>query len=342
MKVLIALPALNEEADIGKTLRRVPRHLPRAEEVQCLVVDDGSTDRTARVASEHGAWVVRHSRNLGVGLAFRSALEEALRAGADILVTIDSDGQFDPEEVPKLIEPILANQADFVSGTRFREDGRPEGMPVVKYWGNRLITRLLRFLTKRDLTDVSCGFRAYSREALFHLNLFGRFTYTHETIFDLSFKQLRLAEVPVSVRYIPGRKSRVAGSIPRYAFNALKIIMRTARDFRPLRFFGSLGLVVFLAGVALDSWLMVFFLKTGALSPFKFVGFIGITFNVAGILIFGLALLADMLDRIRTTQERILYYHRRGLYGATKTELGTWRTQSAPNKGAVSSDPKRD
>jgi hypothetical protein len=184
-------------------------------------------------------------------------------------------------------------------------------MPLIKYWGNLLVARLLRFFAGVDLADVSCGFRAYSREALLNLNLFGKFTYTQETILDLSFKGLRIAEVPVNVQYFEGRKSRVAGSIFRYAINSGKIITRTVRDFRPLRFFGGIGLTAFLLGCLLDGGLFWYYLKTGTFSPYKVVGFTGAALNIVGILLAGLGLLADMLDRIRTNQERILYYHKK-------------------------------
>ena len=318
-KILIALPALDEEASIRDVLRRLPRALDGAGPVSWLVVDDGSADRTAAIAAEEGARVVRHARTLGVGQAFHTALEEALRRGADILVTVDADGQFDPDQIVDLIDPILTGRADFVTGTRFSTGARPEGMPIFKYWGNRLVTAFLRYVTGQDLTDVSCGFRAYSRDALFHLNLFGKFTYTQETILDLSFKGLRLTEVPASVRYFPGRESRVASSVLRYGFNALAIITRTARDFKPMRFFGWLGVAAILLGLGLDGWLFAHFLRTSSFSPYKFVGFVGVTFNVAGIVIFALALFADMLDRMRINQERLLYYQRRAFYDPSST-----------------------
>ena len=315
-RLLIALPALNEQAHIGAVLDGLAACRHDVETSSWLVIDDGSADETAAVALEHGATVIRHSRNMGVGGAFHTAVEQALLSGADILVTIDADGQFDPEQIGRLVAPILEGRAHFVSGTRFAGGRRPANMPRGKYWGNLLVTRLLRHFTNQSLTDVSCGFRAYSREALFHLNLFGKFTYTQETIMDLSFKGLRLAEVPVAVRYSAERRSRVAGSLFRYGVNALKIILRTARDFKPMRFFGALGTVVFLVGVVLDTWLWFYFLRTGGFSPYKFVGFIGVVLNIAGLLVFGMALLADMLDRMRVNQERLLYHVRRQSYGA--------------------------
>jgi glycosyltransferase involved in cell wall biosynthesis len=319
-RLVIALPALNESDNLPGVLRSLPRELPGVRDVRFVVVDDGSTDATASIARDEGASVIQHPRTLGVGKAFQTALNAALRMDADILVTMDADGQFDPGEIPDLVAPVLRGEADFVTGTRFVGASRPPNMPWVKYWGNTFVTLFLRHFTMRGLTDVSCGFRAYSREALYNLNLFGKFTYTQETILDLSFKDLRLVEVPVRVRYFPDRESRVAASVPRYGVNALKIIVRTARDFKPMRFFGVLGVLVFLLGLALDGWLLAYFLKNGSFSPYKFVGFVGVTLNVAGILVFGLALLADMLDRMRVNQERLLYYLRKAAHRRSKEE----------------------
>jgi hypothetical protein len=226
------------------------------------------------------------------------------------LVTIDADGQFDPGEIDRLVAPVLSGEAGLATGCRFGPSGRPGGMPRIKYWGNLVVAALVRYVSGSGLRDVSCGFRAYSQEALLHLNLFGKFTYTQETILDLAFKGVRLAEVPVSVKYFRDRKSRVAGSILRYALNAGKILVRTVRDFKPLRFFGTLGLAVFLAGALMDGWLLAHWLQTGNFSPYKAVGFAGGLLNVCGILLAGLGLLADMLDRIRINQERIIYNQR--------------------------------
>jgi hypothetical protein len=202
----------------------------------------------------------------------------------------------------------------------------------------------LNTLLGEHLSDVSCGFRAYSREALLHLNLFGTFTYTQETIFDLCFKGLRVIEVPISVRYLEDRRSRVAGSLVGYGFNAIKIVARTARDFKPLRFFGLIGCFVLLLGLVMDLWLVGFFLSTGGFSPYKFVGFVGTAFMLVGILVIGFGLLADMLDRLRVNQERLLYQQRRLMFGGETsgavdaTSLSTHRGRVDPtSNGATDS-----
>lgn len=314
LRVLIAIPAFNEEAALGRVLADLPGATGDIHDSDVLVVDDGSADRTVAIAREAGVRVVSHRRNLGLGATFNTAVGRALDEGADVLVTIDADGQFDTRQIPELLEPIAAGDADVVTGSRFHQRKRPAGMPRTRYWGNLFFSALLNWLLGEQLSDVSCGFRAYSREALLNLNLLGSYTYTQESIFDLVFKGLRVTEVPITVRYFADRKSRVASNLVRYGLNSLKIIIRTARDFRPLRFFGVFAAFVLAIGAALDLWLLFFWLRTGSFSPYKFVGFTGTALLVVGILILGFALLADMLDRLRVNQERVLYQQRRVLF----------------------------
>jgi glycosyltransferase involved in cell wall biosynthesis len=320
--VLIAIPAFNEEATLGPVLADLSRVLGDTHESDVLVVNDGSTDRTVDVAREFGALVVSHRRNLGLGETFNTAVGDALDREADVLVTIDADGQFDGGQIPELLAPIAAGDADVVTGSRFLDGKRPAGMPRARYWGNRFFSALLNWLLGERLSDVSCGFRAYSREALLNLNLLGKHTYTQESIFDLVFKGLRVTEVPITVRYFDDRTSRVASNLVRYGLNALKIIVRTARDFMPLRFFGVFAGFVLAIGAALDLWLLTFWLRTGSFSPYKFVGFTGTALLVVGLLILGFALLADMLDRLRVNQERVLYQQRRMLFGESDRRRG--------------------
>lgn len=315
MKVLIAIPALNEETTLAGVLRSLPRRLAGVRSVEVLVVDDGSADRTAAIAAEVGASVVQHRRNLGLGEAFNTAVRSALEARADALVTIDADGQFDAAQIPDLLRPLRDGEADVVTGSRFLNGGRPATMPRVRYWGNLFFSSLLNRLLREQLRDVSCGFRAYSREALLNLNLLGKHTYTQESLFDLLFKGLRVVEVPIRVTYTAERQSRVAGSLVSYGLNALKILARTARDFKPLRFFGMLAVLVLGVGVLMDAWLLIYFVRNGSFTPYKFVGFTGTALIVVGILILGFALLADMLDRLRVNQERVLYQQRKMLFG---------------------------
>ncbi|PWB71731.1 MAG: hypothetical protein C3F07_13300 [Anaerolineales bacterium] len=306
MKLIIYMPALNEAESIEVVIKSLPRSLDSVDEIQYLVIDDGSTDATASLARTAGACVVSHGRNLGVGAAFQSAVQFGLENDADILVGIDADGQFDPTEIPSLIEPILHNKADMVMGNRFAF-GLPEYMPRLKYWGNQRMSQLIHYVSGQKFQDVSCGFRAYDREALLRLNNFAGFTYTHETILSLLFQRLRVMEVPIHVKYDPERKSRVAGSLVRYALQTSKIILRVLLDYRPMRVFGTFGGSLVIVGVLFEAFLLGHYVFTGAFSPYKSVGFIGLGFFIFGMLVLIIALIADMLNRMRMNQDRLMY-----------------------------------
>ncbi|MBI5509857.1 MAG: glycosyltransferase family 2 protein [Deltaproteobacteria bacterium] len=311
MRLLVAIPCLNEAATVGDVISAVPRKIRGIDQVVVLVVDDGSTDNTVAAAITAQARVVSHGYNRGVGAAFQTALATAISEGFDVMVNVDADGQFDPADIPTLVEPVALGDADFVTASRFADPALVPVMPIVKKWGNHGMALLVGCLSGRRFKDVSCGFRAYSREAMLNLNLTGRFTYTQESFIDLSFKQLRILEVPVRVRYFPGRRSRVAGSIPRYAVKTLSIILRAYRDFRPLVFFWSIAAVFILAGLGISSILVYHRVTTGIFSGQIWSGFLGGALLLTG-LVFGLVgMTTDMLDRIRVNQERILYHLKR-------------------------------
>jgi glycosyltransferase involved in cell wall biosynthesis len=306
MKLIIYMPALNEEDGIAEVINELPKRIEGIDEIKVLVVDDGSTDDTAKIAKSNGADVVSHGVNRGVGSAFQSALQYSLENKGDILVSIDADRQFNSKQIPHIIKPILGHKADMVTGNRFSK-GIPENMPKSKYWGNEQMSKLISLISGQRFRDVSCGFRAYSREALMRLNLFGAFTYTQETILDMVYKGLKVVEYPVDVVYFKNRKSRVAGSILKYAFRTSEIILKTLRDYKPMTFFGGIGGVLLVIGLLLEIGLGIYFLIEGEFTPYKFIGFTGFGFLVFGLLFIIVGLLAGMFNRIRMNQERILY-----------------------------------
>jgi len=311
LKLVVIIPAYNEEHTIREVLLRMPDLKYIGVDLTPVVIDDGSVDRTAEIALECGAVVISHGTNQGVGKSFHDGLEYALEENADILVNIDADLQYAPEDIRHLIEPILENKADFVTADRFAQpDGKqvhPEDMPGMKYWGNQQMTRLVNWLAGTKLGDVSSGFRAINREAMLNLNLSGKYTYTHETIIDLGYKDLRLISIPVKVKYFPERKSRVAGNLVQYTNRALRIIFKAFRDYRPLYFFSLLAaLPLFLGGISLI-FSLIHFLQTGDFSPYKFIAFAGIYLFSLGIILIIIGFLADILVGIRLTAERQLY-----------------------------------
>jgi len=309
MKLLVFLPCLNEEATIEQVISSVRQINILVDVVfDILVVDDGSTDGSAAIAEKAGATVLKNGINRGVGYSFQKAVAYAIQHKYSVMVNIDADGQFDTNDIPKLIDPILKGTSDFVSGSRFLgQSEKIENMSFVKMWGNRKMTQLINRLARGHFTDVSCGFRAYSYEALLRLNLHGAFTYTQETFLNLAFQNLRISEVPISVKYFAGRKSRVAGSIAKYAVNTSKIIFRTYRDYQPLRFFLMLALAFGMTGSVFLFGLFSWFLYSGQFSPHIWAGFVGGFFNLTGLLFFVLGIVADMFVRMRRNQEEIIY-----------------------------------
>ena len=308
MELLVLIPALNEEMTISDVIGRIPREIDGVDLVNVAVVDDGSTDRTAELAEGAGAHVIGHRKNMGVGAAFQTGVEYAITTDADLMVNMDGDGQFSPEDIPLLIRPLLDDSADVVTASRFKKKEYWPEMNKVKFYGNRGMSALISFLVGKKYYDVSCGFRAYKREVLLQMNLFGQFTYTQETFLDLSYKDLEIREIPVRIRGTREfGKSRVASNLFKYALQTTKIILRSFRDYKPMVVFGLLSMVFFLAGTALGTFLLTFYIMNGTFSPHKWAGFVSGAFLVLGTLIFIAGMQADMLGRMRRNQERILY-----------------------------------
>lgn len=312
LHVMISIPALNEAESIGSVIDGIPANIDGFDQITVLVVDDGSSDETASIARDRGATVISHPVNRGLASAFRTALFHALEIQADVMIGMDADGQFDTNDLPNLIKPILSGDADFVTGDRFFDGSmHPEGMPPSKYWGNQLMSLLVSRITGLHFSDVSCGFRAYSREAILQLNIHGSFTYTQESFLDLAAKGIRITEVPVRVRYDPSRKSRVARNLFRYGGRTLLTILRTVRDHAPLKVIGYPGAVLALIGVASGMFVFVHYMAHGQFSPYIFVAFTSAYTFTLGIGALLIAFVADILRSIRRNQELILYLSKR-------------------------------
>lgn len=315
MKLLITIPAYNEEKTITAVIKGVSSDIGGINDIEIVVINDGSTDKTRERAKAAGAKVIDFANNRGLGLVFQRAVQYALGNRFDIMINIDADGQFNGIDIPKLVKPILEDRADFVTASRFIDKQLTPQMPALKKWGNHQVARLISFMSKNKYYDVSCGFRAYSREALLNLNLFGKFTYTHESFLNLIFKDLRILEVPIKVQ---GERefgqSKIAKSLWKYGYNISNTIFRTMLDYKPLKFFGWAGAILFLIGLALDIFVGIHWLTSGSVTPFKTFGFIGLFANLFGLLLLIVGLLADMINRSRMTQERILYYEKKRAY----------------------------
>jgi glycosyltransferase involved in cell wall biosynthesis len=345
MKLAIQLPALNESRTIGNVLEQLPQSLPKIDDICVIVVDDGSSDETGRIAREHDAFVIRHEQTRGVGAAFRSGLKRSMELGADLVVTLDADGQFDPDEIPKLLAPILADDADCTTGSRFIDPALEPEMPRIKRWGNRFLARWISKMVGKTFYDVSCGFRAYSSNAFMRMNLLGDFTYTHEVFLSLSVAGLRLKEIPIRAKGVrESGKSRVASNLFRYAWHTMSIIASTYRDYFPLRFFGRISLTAAVLGTIALAFVLWHWAATGSIFPYKAVGFAGSALWGVALLVFLIGLLAEMHVRLRSGIEDLLFRVRRleqqYLYPSWKQEdSGPTNCSKTPPESAGQPNP---
>jgi glycosyltransferase involved in cell wall biosynthesis len=306
-RLVVAIPALNEQATIGEVIAGIPRQIEGLGSVEVVVVDDGSADGTGSTARSLGAHVLRHPVASGVGAAFHSALAYALQAGADLLVTLDGDGQFDPAHIPQLVRPVVERRADFVTASRFKDPALVPRMPAVKRWGNRLMSRIVSRLIGQRFWDVSCGMRCYSRRAIENLHVIGRFTYTQEVFLCLASKRMAMLELAVPVRGVRAvGESRVAKNVVGYAWRAGKIIVRACRDYYPLRFFTAAAAVLLVPASGLGAFLSWHFVSTGNLSPHKWAGFLAGGLLGLAVLCLHLGVVGDMMVRHRVYLEELL------------------------------------
>ncbi len=315
MRLIINIPAYNEEAVIGNTIKNMPRSFRGIDEVLIQVVDDGSSDRTSDVAREAGAnFVLRHDINRRLGVMFATASENALKEGADIMVNIDADGQFDSAEIQKLIDPVLNNEADMVVGDRFSESSA-KNIPWIKDFFNRLGASMVGSFLNVKTHDITCGFRAHNRETLLRLNNPTGFTYTQETIIDAIGKNLRVVWVPVSVTYFADRKSRIVKSAWSFINNSARIILKAIRDVRPMKFFGIPGLILLTVSfISFLAFLVQYFSHDFKVTPYiNYILFTSVT-ALIGIQLLIFAFIADMIKSNRKLAEDILYRMKKEKY----------------------------
>ena len=314
MRLIVNLPAYNEEEKITNTIKRIPRHIDGIDEILVQVIDDGSKDKTIQIAKEAGAdFVYSNGVNRGVGKTFRHAAERALENSADIMVNIDADGQFDPEDIQKIIAPILAHNADIVSADRF-DHLRAKNIPFLKDILNRFAAKVIGNFMNTPIKDLTCGFRGYSRESLLRLNLPGDFTYTQETIIDALGKGLKITWVPVEVTYFAGRKSRVVKSILNYVSNSFRIILKAVRDVRPMKFFGIPGIILMIISFVIFVIFFSNYLSDFKITPYRNQLFFSAGFFIVGLQFFVFALMADMIKSNRRLIEDMMYQAKKEKY----------------------------
>jgi glycosyltransferase involved in cell wall biosynthesis len=308
MKLIIQIPCLNEEATLGITLEALPCQLPGIDRIERLIVDDGSTDRTIAIAREQGVeHVISFPRNLGLARAFVAGIEASLAAGADIIVNTDADNQYCADDIPKLIQPILDGKAAIVVGAR----------PVTEIqhfsWSKKLLQRLgsavVRLASHTDVADAPSGFRAFSREAAMHVNVFSQYSYTLETIIQAGQKNIPVISVPIRTNPA-ARPSRLIKNTWRYVTQSIATIVRIFMSYSPLRFFIALSSAPFLLGLAfILRWLFIYWHGTHRSHVPSLVAAAILLLSAVQLAIVGLV--ADLLSVNRKLLEEIQLRMRR-------------------------------
>ena len=256
IKIIAIIPAYDEEETIANVIKDT---LPYVNEV--IVINDGSTDATKEIAESAGADVIDNIVNRGLGKTIKKGYEEALNRDADIIVQLDADGQYLAKEIPLLIQPILNNKADLVLGSRL--ENIKYKMPKLKKLGNKAFSCLLRILTGADVKDGQTGFRAMRRQVLEMAMPSNKYTYTQEMIIKTAKEGWRIKSVPITFVERIGGESRLISNPLSYAWRSWTIIIRTLRDYHPLTFFGTSGLLLILSGITLGIALSYQFAVTG-------------------------------------------------------------------------------
>ena len=262
MKLVIQIPCYNEEDSLPVTLRALPKNIKGIDEIEIVIIDDGSRDNTSKIAQELGIkHIVQMPHNMGLAKAFIAGLDKCLKIGADIIINTDADNQYCADDIEKLVTPIIAGEADITIGAR--PVNKIEHFSPLKKFLQKLGSGVMRLISSTDIEDAPSGFRGFSRSAAIQLNVFDNYTYTLETIIQAKAKGLIIKSVPIRVN--PDlRKSRLVSNIFDYIRRSLFTMIRMFIIYRPFRFFAIISGLFLLSGTILGlRFLYYYFFTTG-------------------------------------------------------------------------------
>jgi glycosyltransferase involved in cell wall biosynthesis len=335
MKLIIQIPCYNEEATLPVTLADLPKQIDGIDEIEVLVIDDGSRDRTIQIAREHGVHhVVGFPRNKGLARGFMLGIQSCLSRGADIIVNTDADNQYCGADIEKLVRPILEGTADIVIGAR--PISSIEHFSPVKKLLQKLGSTVVKLVSGTTVQDAPSGFRAFSRDAALALNVFNKYTYTLETIIQAGQKNLNVVSVPIRVNR-DLRPSRLVRSIPAYVRKSMVTIVRMFVVYRPFRFFMVTGGTVFFLGAVIAARFLYYYLVLG-----QGTGKIQSLILAAVLLMMGfhtmlLAFVTDLLSVNRRLLEELQAYEReRASRAATAWHGAAGPTRELASRSGVS------
>lgn len=300
MKLVVQIPCLNEEATLPLVLKSIPKKIAGIDDIDILVIDDGSTDKTVEIAKKHGVkHFVRHARNQGLGRSFHDGALKALDMGADIVVNTDGDNQYPQERIGDLVRPIIHGESDIVIGDR--QTHKIEHFSLAKKLLQKLGSAVVNKAAGTRLPDAASGFRAYSRESLIRLNTITRFSYCTETIIQAGNKGLHIESVEIDTN--PKlRESRLFNSTWEHVLKSAVTIVRAYVMYKPYMIFGVLGSVLFLIGLVPFLRFVLLSLHDGSTTGHIQSLLVGSLFMIGAFLCLVLNIIADLIriNRILT------------------------------------------
>lgn len=305
MKLIIQIPCYNEAETLTTALDHLPRQIAGIDEIEVLIINDGSTDETVQVARDWGVnHIVSFKQNQGLARGFMAGVDACLHLGADIIVNTDADDQYCGDDIAKLVQPILEQKAEIVIGERPID--QTEHFSKKKKMFQHLGSWVVRVASNTDIPDAPSGFRAYSREAALRLNVVNEYTYTLETIIQAGWNRIPMTSVPI--RTNPDlRPSRLFKSMWRYMKRSSTVILRAFAMYKPMRFFGLIGSVFFGLGLLLGLRFVWIFLSTGSGSGHIQSLILCAALLMIGVQIFITGVQADLISDNRKLLEDVQY-----------------------------------
>lgn len=303
MKLIIQIPAYNEEFALPTTLSAIPKEIDGIDLIEILVIDDGSSDKTVEIAQKYGASVISNPRNLGLAKTFAHGLKASVERGADIIVNLDADNQYRASDISKLIKPILNKEADIVIGNRPIE--AIKSFSPLKKLLQKIGSSVVRKISNADVKDAPSGFRAFSRDAAKRINVFDNYTYTMETIIQAKNKGLLIKSVPIEVNE-DLRPSKLVKNNFDYIKRSLFTILRFVIIYSPFRFFMKISAILFILGFLLGARFLYFYANGGGKGHIQSLILCAIVLLTAVQSMF-FAVIADLLAINRKLTEDIQY-----------------------------------
>lgn len=303
MKLIVQIPCYNEEKTLPLVIKSIPKEIKGVDEVEILVIDDGSSDRTVKVAKQLGVHhIVRHAQNKGLALSFADGIHHALLKGADIIVNTDADNQYPQKDIPRLIAPILKGKADIVIADR--QTNKIAHFSPLKKLLQKFGSGVVRRLSGSNVPDAVSGFRAYSRHAAMQLNIVTDFSYVIETIIQAQYKRLAIASIKVNTN-APTRKSRLFKNMFQHIRHSSATMIRIYTMYRPLTVFVMAGMILTVIG-SIAGLRFIYFVAIGEGSGHIQSLIFAAIFIVVGFQIFMTGLVADLIGINRKLEESIL------------------------------------